>query len=700
MPLGAARLAFLAKVTTEAEVIRRKVGVTAVGNAQISTAESKFGGSSALFDGNGDYLLVPYSENWDLTSDKQTTIELFFRSADTTVTEILTTKRDSGTDSGWQLISQNNEVVFTAWTGSGNVIELNGGSINSNIWHHLALVQDFANVTIYIDGTSVANGNYSTSPATNSLDLAIGKWLSNPNFEYTGNMDEFRISNTARYTTNFTPQTEPHVNDANTLLLLHCDGTDGDTVFEDDNGVDRSQKDIRGINSAHIETTQSKFGGSSLELTHSTDDYLLTEADSDIKLHGTGDFTIETWVYTKNNNHAAACFFTQIFSNNQVPIWFGLASGVGAGRNSGGNKVCAESYNGGWTSLVESTTTLSNNTWYHIALVRSSGTLTLYINGTSEDTATFTTTPSTNQSDIRIGRRWDTYSTSADISLDAYLDEYRISNTARYTANFTAPTEPHVNDANTLLLLHCDGTDGDTYFPDDNGVRQKAGVTSVNGTAISTTESQFGGSSAEFTAANNTFLDVLYQPGFPDNFTIEWFVYFKTLPSINGFYMFQGGKVLGQNTYIGIKNLGSGQFDLEFAASNGASQTFRGYEFDNAVTGEWFHIAAQKNGSTPEVYIDGIQKTLRKTGGASFGSGYGLTPPETLLGRYYNGLHLDGYMDEYRVSNIARYNANFTPQTEPFQNDDNTLLLLHMDGTDGSTVFIDDNGVTPNQDYS
>jgi hypothetical protein len=57
-------------------------------------------------------------------------------------------------------------------------------------------------------------------------------------------------------------------------------------------------------------------------------------------------------------------------------------------------------------------------------------------------------------------------------------------------------------------------------------------------------------------------------------------------------------------------------------------------------------------------------------------------------------------MDEYRVSNIARYTTNFAPPTEPFQNDDNTLLLLHMDGTDGSTAFIDDNGVTPNQDYS
>ena len=55
---------------------------------------------------------------------------------------------------------------------------------------------------------------------------------------------------------------------------------------------------------------------------------------------------------------------------------------------------------------------------------------------------------------------------------------------------------------------------------------------------------------------------------------------------------------------------------------------------------------------------------------------------------------LDGYIDEFRISTVARYTngSSITVPTTPFVNDSDTYCLLHMDGTDGSTTILDDNG--------
>ena len=106
----------------------------------------------------------------------------------------------------------------------------------------------------------------------------------------------------------------------------------------------------------------------------------------------------------------------------------------------------------------------SDNTWFHWAIVRNSGTIALYLNGVSQGTSSNT---------VEIGKLGHSNLQLGTLGNDVgdyggYLDEVRISNTARYTSGFTPTTSAFVDDTDTLLLLHMDGTNGSTTFTDDN----------------------------------------------------------------------------------------------------------------------------------------------------------------------------------------------------------------------------------------
>jgi hypothetical protein len=150
-------------------------------------------------------------------------------------------------------------------------------------------------------------------------------------------------------------------------------------------------------------------------------------------------------------------------------------------------------------------------------LVRSGNDHKLYINGTqSGSTYTATNSITTLQNFITIGSNSDT---PYGAVLNGHIDEIRVSNTARYTANFTAPTTPFVNDANTLLLIHADGTDASTFFEDDNGVRASKGIQAFGNAQVSTAQSKFGGSSAAFDGTGD---DIIVPPNLEHQQYIRW----------------------------------------------------------------------------------------------------------------------------------------------------------------------------------
>ena len=181
--------------------------VTAVGNAQISTAQSKFGGASIAFDGNGDYLSIPFSTDFQIAGDY--TIEFWARiPAQSTASYTLGYL-------GTHAISGVSGFAIGHYLGNLSVRLNNVSTASSttpllvNTWQHIAVVCSGASLRGYVDGNQVLSGSSATTSNTNSLVIGNFQDL-DPNRWFTGFIDDLRITKgIARYTSNFTPPTAP-----------------------------------------------------------------------------------------------------------------------------------------------------------------------------------------------------------------------------------------------------------------------------------------------------------------------------------------------------------------------------------------------------------------------------------------------------------------------------------------------------------
>jgi hypothetical protein len=181
---------------------------TRFGNAQISTAQSKFGGAAGLFDGNGDYITFTPATALQFNADF--TIECWVRTASTADMILGSSLSDSNTQifrlneaaSGGLSFYLNGTAVFAA-TAAG---------ITTNTWHHLAISRSGSSTRMFVDGAQKGSTNTSWS-GTFRMDV-IGTFFFNGSrlagYDFNGYIDDPRITKgVARYTTNFTPPTAP-----------------------------------------------------------------------------------------------------------------------------------------------------------------------------------------------------------------------------------------------------------------------------------------------------------------------------------------------------------------------------------------------------------------------------------------------------------------------------------------------------------
>jgi hypothetical protein len=185
-----------------------------VGNAQISTAQSKFGGSSMLFDGNGDYLSIPNTQLLNLTSGNFT-IEAWVYYLGTNANGVIVDK-DGVFNSTFPSYSLGLKInKLNMFIGSGNGISYAqeftaGADFLTNQWVHVAVVRSGSIITVYQNGTSVASGTQTGTMVDGGKATLVGYQSGQPqSLFWNGYIDDLRITRgVARYTSTFTPPTQ------------------------------------------------------------------------------------------------------------------------------------------------------------------------------------------------------------------------------------------------------------------------------------------------------------------------------------------------------------------------------------------------------------------------------------------------------------------------------------------------------------
>jgi hypothetical protein len=183
--------------------------VTAVGDAQISTTESKWNGSSLKFDGSGDYLQVPANADFDFGSSDWT-IEMWVYPISGNA---IICSRRSGSGQytpfwiQWDSTTDDYKVRISL-TGSSWFINLADiGTSPGGSWDHIMISRSGSTFYGALNGTVVTLGTDSGSMMSTTRDLYIG---GNPEGSLNCYIDDLRITKgVARYTSNFTPPAQP-----------------------------------------------------------------------------------------------------------------------------------------------------------------------------------------------------------------------------------------------------------------------------------------------------------------------------------------------------------------------------------------------------------------------------------------------------------------------------------------------------------
>ena len=612
---------------------------TASGGAAVSTTQSKFGGKSLYLDGNAK---LETSASSDFTfGTNNFTFEGFMYC--TTYGELISCFNGSHPYTGFTLSTNFNNTgkleLFMS-DGSGYQTTTSTETYPQNEWVHFACVRAGAEILFFKNGLLNGTVALTRNPQNSNNYLRIGASNNGTgNRFFAGYLDDLRITNgLALYTQSFVPPSQ-----AVGSSLTGTNETNSTTGFTEvylplDTNTNDATANYTITGTASVSSALAKFGGGSALFNTGTTH--LTASGSQNAMAFTGPFTIEMWVYQ-------------------------------TASPSGGGYTIAGAHNGsGWLLQLKPTTTrfyitgsnlavfsetLTNNTWYHLAVVReeSGGVVKFYLDGTLK--ATSASTPSTmpSNSDLFIGAY---RSGSNSQNFKGYIDDFRILNFAKYTSNFTPPTSAATTTVsqtrNDLAVL---------YMPFDDSLEDKARnhpVTANGNAAISATQAKFGGKSL-FIDASGDYLTVESNGDFKfgtNDFSISMFIRPDTINTS-----------ASAGSYAAI-------LDYDASTLNGAHFTLHqknqtliwvvqssiGLTTSNCLTANtWHHVAVVRSSGTTSIIVDG-----NTVGSFSDAQNYTDTVTRSLyVGKQNiaNTRRFDGYIDDLLIVNGFAMNFAAAP---------------------------------------
>jgi len=604
---------------------------------------SPYGPNWSNFFGGSSSITAPDSSAFDYGSG-DFTLECWIFPTTTNSSTLLTAQTSGGIYGPCNLFFSSGALELYSSSNGSSFDVASGASVGTpavNQWSHVAVSRSGTSIRCFLNGTvtSTTTSSATLMNATGTFQIASR----NGSEFYSGYVSNFRVvKGTAVYTGSFTPSTTPLTAISGTSLLTCADNRFLDDSTNNFTITVNGTPSVQRFNPFGTATAYSTavIGGSAYI---DNNGYLGCGSQSAYAL-GTGDFTINAWIYP-----TIATNYTVILDT----------------RGSGGSAGWALAMDGAKTIYFYSAVTFSVvvtsvigavnlNAWTHVTVTRTSGTNRLYLNGVLVNTASNSDNYSYNT--LTCG-----YSAAGGVErYYGYMSDVQVIKGTAVAP--TLPTAPVATSGGTSVLLNFQN--GAIF---DNAMMNDL-ETTANGTAqISTSVVKYGTGSinnngtTSYPSGTATKLRLRPNPNFSfgtGDFTVEGWFYQTTIGST-----YQS--ILEINNHLGADGIlfigNTSGVACVYAAGTGGG----GFVAQQATTANvWQHIAFVRNNGTLRTYVNGVS-TSSKTG---FTLNIQCTTALTIGGEFTNNgdYNYYGYIDDFRVTRYARYTANFTPPTKAF----------------------------------